>query len=994
MANQVSIENPIINSPFLEPSRHFHFTKEEGITGEILEKRRPSSYWMPVPAPKKKSKQTTLPLDTAGDEYRENTRINRIRQLLAYWRQGGYVGVTPVTRKLLEYWSDPSRERKLFFCQREAVETAIYIAEVAKKYGDDWIDAELREANQTANPSLFRMAFKMATGSGKTVVMAMLIAWQALNKLTYPKNTQFTDRFLLVTPGITIRDRLQVLLPTDPNNYYQARDIVPAEMFRQLAQARIHVVNYHTFKPREQGEASKLAKSILHPGEGSPFTETPQEMVSRVCRSLGTSRQIIVINDEAHHCFRPRPKEEAAKLTGDEKREAEENAEAARLWISGLEAIQAKVGIKAVYDLSATPFYLSGSGYSEGTLFPWVVSDFSLIDAIESGIVKIPRLPVSDNANAADSPTYRDLWVRIREELPKKGRGTDSITGDPLLPAELQGALHSLYDNYEKYYRRWEAAQNQSGGETTPPVLIIVCNNTNVSKLVYDYVAGYPAKLDDGTQVLRVGNLPIFSNVERGQWSRRPNTLLIDSEQLESGEAMTPEFKKAAAREIEEFKQEYRLRYPGRASEDLTDEAILREVMNTVGKPGKLGEHIKCVISVSMLTEGWDANTVTHVLGVRAFGSQLLCEQVVGRALRRMSYTADDQGMFAPEYAEVYGVPFSFIPGSKATPEPAPPPPPRQHVRSLPERSASAITFPRVLGFRYDLPESLLTPQFGEESTLKLTTADVPTKTQMAALIGQQEEHNLEDYQSRRLQHVAYHVARVVLHTYYRSEGQTQDWLFPQILDATKEWMDRYLDCVGDAFPQLLFMTDYSHQAADRIYRAIVRGTATSEKRLVPRLMPYDSTGTTEGVDFFTTKTVWTTHPSKCQINYVVADSGWEITLAQTLEDMPEVMRYVKNQALGFSIPYTFNGIPRSYIPDFIAVIDDGGGAEKPLNLIIEVTGARGPEKAAKVATAQDLWIPAVNNHAGFGRWAFLEVQDPYDAKRLIRDAVLIPKEL
>jgi type III restriction enzyme len=387
------------------------------------------------------------------------------------------------------------------------------------------------------------------------------------------------------------------------------------------------------------------------------------------------------------------------RLTGDERKEAERRDEAARIWISGLEAVKAKIGLKAVYDLSATPFFLRGSGYSEGTLFPWVISDFALIDAIESGIVKVPRVPVADDSMVGEQPTYRDLWLRIHEDLPKKGRGTDRLSGEPNLPVELEGALTSLFTNYEKYYARWEQNTEARARGLTPPVFIVVCNNTNVSKLVYDYIAGWEKSLPDGTVVIVPGKLRLFSNATDGRWTARPSTILIDSEQLESGEAMSDAFKKIAIREIEDFKSEYRTRFPGRDADILTDEDLLREVMNTVGKTGKLGEQVKCVVSVSMLTEGWDASTVTHILGVRAFGTQLLCEQVVGRGLRRMSYATNDQGMFEPQYAEVYGVPFSFIPsaGSAVDVQPGPTP---ARVRALEERIACEITFPRLIGYR------------------------------------------------------------------------------------------------------------------------------------------------------------------------------------------------------------------------------------------------------------------------------------------------------
>ena len=403
------------------------------------------------------------------------------------------------------------------------------------------------------------------------------------------------------------------------------------------------------FKIRKLIETNKLTKEIL----GTDFYESPAQMVDRVCREHGSKRNIVVINDEAHHCYRRKPDGEAETLKGEDRAAAEKRNEEARVWISGLEAVRDKIGIRGLYDLSATPFFLRGSGYREGDLFPWVVSDFSLIDAIESGIVKIPRVPVADDTMQGDQPTYRYLWPRIREDLPRKGRRTAAVEGEPKLPVELQGALNSLYGNYEARYRQWEQSKTEGSSSQTPPVFIVVCNNTNVSKLVFDYVGGWPRTLPDGSTVPVPGQLALFSNVEDGRWKARPLTILIDSEQLESGDAMSPEFKKIADLEIHEFKSEYRARFPGRDAENLTDEDLLRGVMNTVGKPGKLGEQIRCVVSVSMLTGGWDASTVTHVLGIRAFGTQLLCEQVVGRALRRMSYAANAEAKFEPEYADV-----------------------------------------------------------------------------------------------------------------------------------------------------------------------------------------------------------------------------------------------------------------------------------------------------------------------------------------------------
>jgi type III restriction enzyme len=982
--SDVVIANPVINSPFDEPDRHFRFD-EDGITEEIVAGRRVSSYFMPIARTKKKG-QLAFDTEWTSDRLEENVLVNQIRGRLDLWRRGGYLGVTPTTRRLLEYWTDSDREKRLFFCQIEALETVIYLAEVAHRYGDAWIANELRDANDSSNPGLPRIALKMATGSGKTVVMAMLIAWQALNKLATPQDRRFTDAFLVVTPGITIRDRLRVLLPNDPDNYYRQRDILPPEMLETLGQAKIVITNFHAFRPREKVAAGKLTKAILDPAPGA-FTETPDEMARRVCRELGTKKEIIVINDEAHHCYRRKPDAIDEKLSGEERLEAKQRDEEARIWISGIEAIKNKIGVKTIYDLSATPFFLRGSGYPEGTLFPWVVSDFSLIDAIEAGIVKVPRVPVSDNAMVGESPTYRDLWKWIRDDLPRKGKKTEAVSGEPKLPMALQGALESLYGNYAEAYRRWDENPEAKARGLTPPVFIVVCNNTNVSKLVFDYIGGWEKAIGE-TTVVQAGALPILRNDDgQGGWLPRPNTILVDSAQLESGEAMSADFKQVASREIDEFKAEYRLRFPGRDSDDLTDEDLLREVMNTVGKSGRLGEQVRCVVSVSMLTEGWDANTVTHILGVRAFGTQLLCEQVVGRALRRTSYAPNAIGHFDPEYAEVYGVPFSFIPGNSAA-TPVKPGPLPTRVRALENRIAQEITFPRLVGYRYDLTDKPLTATFGAESQMALSTADVSTITHTEPIIGEGSVHNLAGLQDHRLNEVAFRLAKLTVERYFSEEGP---WRFPQVLVIVKRWLDTCLTLKDNTFPQLLLLHRYADDAVDRIYRAIVRSNEATE-RLVPILRPYDAIGSTRYVDFDTTRPVFATRADKCHVSHVAADTGsWEQKMAQTLEDMDEVIRYVKNQSLGFTIPYTLNGEERQYIPDFIACLDDGHGPDDLLNLIVEVSGEAKRDKAAKVATARDLWIPAVNNYGGFGRWEFVEIDDPWHAEPLFRAFTRVP---
>jgi type III restriction enzyme len=994
---QVVIEHPVLNSPYAEPTRYRLFD-DDGITNEIAVGRRPSSYFVPIAAPKKKGKQLAFETEWIKERQRENDEINRIRGRVAAWRQGGYSGVTPTTRRLLEYWRDPARENKLFFCQVEALETAIYITEAASRYGDAWIADYLRQQNADAGTTLPRMAFKMATGAGKTVVMAMLIAWHALNKAANGQDARFSDSFLVVAPGITIRDRLRVLLPNDPGNYYRERDLVPPDLMSSLQRANIVITNFHSLALRELTQASKLTKKLSGQVESGVATESPEQMVRRVCREFGNKRNIIVLNDEAHHCYRHKANGEQVRLDEDEQKEARQREEEARLWINGLEAVQKKLGIRAVYDLSATPFFLRGSGYPEGTLFGWVVSDFSLIDAIESGIVKVPRVPVEDNSMIGELPKYRHIWPFVRADLPSKGRKTESVGGEPSLPKELEAALHSLYANYRKTFAEWMSDEEARSGGRTPPVFIIVCNNTNVSKLVFDYVAGWERELPDGSKVLVPGKLDLFSNVENGRWIGRPNTILVDSIQLDSGEALSAEFKRMAATEIAEFKREYERRFPGRDAGGLTDEAILREVMNTVGKPGKLGEGVRCVVSVSMLTEGWDANTVTHILGVRAFGTQLLCEQVVGRALRRTSYTVNDGGLLEPEYAEVYGVPFSFIPTNGAVTRPRSTSTPTR-VRALEDRIDREITFPRVLGYRYRIGTERLAAKFGEGSRVVLSTADIPTITENAPIVGEASIHTLDDLKSRRLQEVAFLLAKVTLERYFRADGtaaitdglvhrfdgDVKPWLFPQLLDITRRWLAESVVCKDNTFPQLLLLVERAYDAADKIHHAIVEAGA-GVKLLLPILAPYDTEGSTRHVDFDTTKPVWKTRPDKCHVSHCTADSNWEHKMAQVYEALDEVEAYVKNQGLGFSIPYVHEAKEASYFPDYI-VRWRQPGYDQPLNLIVEVSGERKKDKVARVAAARDLWVPAINNCEQFGRWAFVEITDPWDAERALRGA-------
>jgi type III restriction enzyme len=502
--------------------------------------------------------------------------------------------------------------------------------------------------------------------------------------------------------------------------------------------------------------------------------------------------------------------------------------------------------------------------------------------------------------------------------------------------------------------------------------------------MVFDYISGWEKEID-GQTFVQAGKLEAFRNDDgHGNWNQNPYTILVDSSQLESGEALSDEFKKVASKEIDEFKAEYSRRLGGKDADSISDADILREVMNTVGKPGKLGEKIRCVVSVSMLTEGWDANTVTHVLGVRAFSTQLLCEQVVGRALRRRSYVLNEDGMFDAEYAEVYGVPFSFIPTSGSGTDVKPGNMPTR-VRSIESRSNLRIEFPHVLGYRYDFGTEKLKATFDDSSKMPLSTTDLPTTTINEPIIGEKSIHTLDDLKNHRLNEITFELAKEVLEHFFKDDdGNNKPWLFPQILEITRKWMDECLEFRDNTFPQMLLITRLRRAASEKIYRSIV-SNVDGATRLKPILRSFETTGSTDYVDFDTTKNVFITDESKSHVSHVVADTeSWEQKMASVLEEMPEVFSYVKNQNLGFTIPYVLEGDARQYIPDFIATVVIPGTEEK-MNLIVEVSGEKRKDKAAKVETAKALWVPAVNNHGGFGKWDFIEISDPWDAKNLIR---------
>ena len=603
-----------------------------------------------------------------------------------------------------------------------------------------------------------------------------------------------------------------------------------------------------------------------------------------------------------------------------------------------------------------------------------------------------------DDAVSGDMPKYRALYTNLpKNSLPKKGRkkGTDTLDPEEL-PELLRGAVEALYRHYETTFQEWLEAN-----VGRPPVFIVVANNTATSKLIYDFISGYERSEEFGKeQKIRLveGKLKLFSNVtENARWRDKPRTVLIDSEALESGDSLPDDFRKAAAKEIDEFRNEVARRDGAAAAEKLTDAQILREVMNTVGQPGKLGGEVRCVVSVSMLTEGWDANTVSHILGVRAFGTQLLCEQVVGRGLRRVSYTPGKDGKLLPEYADVLGVPFDFT--QSPSPAKITPPPRMTRVRALPERAACEIRFPNISGYRVAYPPGPLIANFTDDSKLTVTPDDIPTSTDVEPIVGEGIELNLGNYESQRMKSVYYAVAGYTLRRYIREDSKPKLFTpgkeqpqsptpeiplhrFGELLRITERWFNDCLTCHGqnrEALKRVFLWRPMAQKAAERIARACAPSSSREFVRAIPN--PYNEEGSTSFVDFATSKTdLVPTDPSLCHVDYVVADQDWEKAFATAIErELSDIcLAYVKNHNLGFEVPYEYRGETHRYRPDYILKVDDGRGPDDPLNLVVEVKGRRSEQDAAKADTMQTRWVPGVNALGRFGRWAFVELDNPY----------------
>ncbi|GAA4458790.1 DEAD/DEAH box helicase family protein [Nibrella saemangeumensis] len=1022
--------NPILNNPYEEPQLHYATDATGNLNYEdIRTGRRIFTPDIQVIPQKQGPQKQLFSVNDYEPQYGEQL-VNLVRKEVGRWRADGYPNTTRVTKELLDFWfNNPERivTKRLFYAQREAVETAIWLNEVADRSnaGTNILN-RLRGAQQTvseqAESQLPRVAFKMATGTGKTVVMATLILYHYFNRQEYRTDQRFADNFLLVAPGITIRDRLGVLYVDTVtqnhnaiNDYYRLRGLVPAKYEPHLEglNARLTIVNYHQFEPRtlQGNKRSPMDGKIGADGKKQEAKEDFNQVFKRILSKFKTGSRLLVLNDEAHHCYLPKMK----GIKSEDGDTEEENARAA-VWFTGLREIAQRYQLRYVYDLSATPYYLNGSGYPAYSLFPWVVTDFGLIEAIESGLVKIPFLPERDNTQELTMPMLRNLYEHVKGDLPKKGQtrqrkdakdsGKELTDEKPNLPLLVTSALDQFVDHYLEY----EQGIRTMGEATVnlfsePPVFIVVCNNTGVSKEVYKHIAGYET-IDAAGKVLPIpGKYDIFSNYhpQTRQPYQKPPTLLIDSDALENSNQVNDDFKKVFATEIEKFKQEYRILHPDKSVENITDGDILREVVNTVGRKGALGSHIRCVVSVSMLTEGWDANTVTHIMGLRAFGSQLLCEQVAGRALRRKSYLLQaynrETGQpipakdvyryreeniiwkFPPEYAHIIGVPFKMFKGGTTTTLPEPTE--HKHVRAIPERqSAYEITFPNIIGYRVEVAEGDIKADYSGVDNYQLDFTRFPVRTILSHAFGHQvEELEVKAHRDElRDNTVIYNLTKELIRYHYADvDGNRQFQKFNKLKSVVEEWYNTRLQVVGETdttLKRLVMYGSFDHGGMKPVVDHINMGILAQQQgreKIMPIFNHYNRFGSTVYVNGNTSKEVYETENS--HVNYVVMDSGWEGIAAKTLDELSQVTAYVKNAFLGFQIPYVGpNGKDRQYFPDFIARCMTASG--NTINLIIEVTGMN-KEKTEKKWYVENRWLPAVNSvreHYEIDEWHFIEI--------------------
>jgi len=1048
------VGEPIQNSPYDEPAKHWYI--QRGRDPKLVGRRRDAFVF----GPKDRedgwdvSDGTLRPYkrDAEGNDYEdayELALVNTVRARVAAWRKAGYPGVTRTTLELLRWWRRDGRQQRLFFAQLEAAETVIFLREARQDLlqGIDVPREQLSETMREDGHSAFaRYACKMATGSGKTTVMAMLAAWSILNKVTAKADGRFSDAVLVVCPNLTIRDRLRELYPElGEASVYRSRDLVPPELMPMLTRGRVLVTNWHVFEPQQMARVgdtgSRVVKAgvpvedidYIHIGDNNTtargktylthdeylkradaqiftvleeerdengavtrakvfyrhYVESDAALLERVLgREIGKKQNLLVFNDEAHHAYRILQDRDAERDDESLLGTAEDDdvlAKESTVWVEGLDRIHKHRGINMCLDLSATPYFLARAGRDTGRPFPWTVSDFGLVDAIESGLVKIPQLAAAD-ASGEERAQYFNVWDFVMKRLSpsERGRGHTGPKPEAVLKHAAQ-PIAMLAGEWRKTFEDWKSHE-----DGRPPVFILVCKDTKIAKVVYDWIA-------EGTQPLEIAP---FVVAELRNAGGAQNTIRVDTKVLsESDSGGSGGGAKADESRWMRFTLDTvgRRTWPrdrqGRAIYPHGFEELAKKLDRPLDPPGR---NVRCIVSVGMLTEGWDANTVTHIIGIRPFMSQLLCEQVVGRGLRRASYEIGEDGKFSEEVAQVFGVPFEIVP-FKGTGGPQPPKPKRFHVVALDTRAKYEIRFPRVEGYTQAVRNRIAVRDWSKVPTLKIVDGEYPNFVVTAPYSvdasgatgargpGASSELTMDPYDAGlRVQRGIFEMAAGLTKSYLSQAQATvpAHVLFPQLVPIVERFVKHHVVFPPNTTLKRLFTAPFYGWAIERLVQHIVPDDGDGEPAELPRFETLRPEGSTADVDYWTSKDVRET--KKSHVNYLVADTTkWEQQAGFYIEQHKAVEAYVKNAGLGFAIPYLHDGQMHDYLPDFILRV--ASGSEKT-HLILETKGYD-PLDEVKEAAAER-WCAAVNADGRYGRWRFAMARKMADVPYLIDEAV------
>lgn len=1029
------VKQPILCSPYEEPGEHWHIVAHE--EPQRRPGRRPAGYFYRDPRTESADDE-----DSIRGEWVELRLVNRIRTQVKAWREQGWPGASRTTLELLHYWQRDGRDprKRLFFTQVEAVETIILLTEARADFlqGVEIPTDDPSDDRKAEGYAAFRRyACKMATGSGKTTVMGMLAAWTILNKVASRGDRRFSDTVLVVCPNVTIRNRLAELDPrAGEASLYRTRDLVPGDLMQVLMRGRVIPMNWHLFEPRgvqvggttakvsKAGKAVRILETIkigpktttargsryltladlqrqVDAGlidireeikdrggnlvsvkvESTRYVESDTALVNRILgREVGGKQNILVFNDEAHHAYRIRreePDEDEGDALDDE--EADEFFKEATVWVDGLDRIHKLRGINFCVDLSATPYFLGRVGQDKNRTFPWVVSDFGLSDAIESGLVKIPQLVVRDTSGRS-VPSYFNIWRWIMQQLSPAERGGKRASPSAEAILKLAHTPIAMLGGYWNELReKWIAEKR----DARPPVFIIVCKNTAIAKLLYEWLAK-----DNPPAGVQNFGLAGLQNTEG-----RDNTIRVDSKvvhETDSGEAKSDEVRWMRLTLDTVGKLDWPMDRAGRQLYPEDFEALAAKLNRPLHPPGR---DVRCIISVGMLTEGWDCNTVTHILGLRPFMSQLLCEQVVGRGLRRASYDPDAEGKLSEEVAQVFGVPFSTgVYKQSERDGPSLPAPKRWHIHAVPEKAQYAIAFPRVEGYRQSI-RNRVAVDWDSISVIPLDPMKIPPEVEAKAGLtnnegrpqlggpGALQRLNLNPYRKTlREQKGIFELASALTREYVAS-GHCEappHVLFPQLVSIAQRFLQEKIDPVAPALRVDAFMSPYYGWIVERLAQVIRPAKTDGELPELPRYESSRGPGTTAEVDFFTSREPYPVIRS--HVNAMVPDTDrWEQSAAYTIDTHDAVEAFVKNAGLGFAIPYLHEGKPHDFMPDFIIRLK----GEKPRHLILETKGYDVLADVKKTAAFR--WIAAVNADGAFGRWDFEMVRRIADVAATIQ---------